>query len=387
MAATQRVQPPVSTTEAPAGRLPPGFDGPRACGPFELAPDLDMINLVFRTQAAVGVPRAPNMGWAYSHVYNPANLENVRIVCHQGQPVSSVGIHPTEVQTPRGAIGVGGINAVGTHPDFRHHGLASLTMLDAHARMREIGMHVGLLGTGISNWYRKLGWERAGQQRSFTFDRSNVTYLPDARDLDVTEDWRAHVDELCALHNSSAAGAVRTPALFTLLAARKAERIFVARQQGRVVAYAAVGGAAVREYAGDTEMVAALLRQVFAAVEDLPAHSTERRGAQQGQFELSVTTPAAPTGLPALLLDLGIPNSLGYLGMLLILDAPGLFDALKIDVGLERTADGWQLRHDGHTLHVTERELTKLVFGPERWRGFAPDLFPIDFYQWSMDRV
>src|SRR5947209_6827864 len=156
------------------GALPAGFDGPRACGPYDLAPVVDLINFVFRTQPAAGSPRAPDMGWDYTHVYHPANLANVRIVRHHGRPVASVGIYPTAVQTPRGTLRVGGISAVATHPDYRRLGLATRTMVDAHARMREIGVHVGLLGTGIANWYRKLGWERAGQQWQFTFDRRNV---------------------------------------------------------------------------------------------------------------------------------------------------------------------------------------------------------------------
>src|SRR5687768_17150812 len=148
--------------ETTRGKLPEGYDGPRACGPYELAPMLDMINLVFRTQPDSGPPRAPSMGWDYSHVYNPDNLSNVRIVCHQGKPVSAVGIYETAVRTPRGTVRVGGINAVGTHRDHRRLGLNTLTMEDAHDTMRAAGLHVGLLGTGISNYYRKMGWERAG---------------------------------------------------------------------------------------------------------------------------------------------------------------------------------------------------------------------------------
>ena len=290
------------TPAAPDGRLPAGFDGPRACGPYELAPDLDLLNLVFRTQAAAGPPRAPSMGWDYSHVYNQHNLENVRIVCHGSRPVASVGIYPTRVQTPRGTIGVGGINAVGTHPEYRRLGLATLTMQDAAARMREIGMHVGLLSTGITNWYRKLGWERAGRQRTFTFDRRNVTSLPEPADLEVTDDWQPHLDELCALRNASGVGAVRTPEVFALLAARKASHVFVARRAGSVVAYATASGASLREYAGAAEDVLALLRHAFGVLEELPARSTERRGPQQGQFELTVQTPAGqrwPAGPPA----------------------------------------------------------------------------------------
>ena len=384
MAVAQRAD----TPAAPDGRLPAGFDGPRACGAYELAPDLDLLNLVFRTQAAAGPPRAPSMGWDYSHVYNQHNLENVRIVCHESRPVASVGIYPTRVQTPRGTIGVGGINAVGTHPEYRRLGLATLTMQDAAARMREIGMHVGLLSTGITNWYRKLGWERAGRQRTFTFDRRNVTSLPEAPGLDVTDDWQPHLEELCALQQASGVGAVRTPEAFALLAARKASHVFVARRAGSVVAYATTGGTSLREYAGAAEDVLALLRHAFGVLEDLPARSTERRGPQQGQFELTVQTPAGSGDLPALLLDRGIPSALTYVGMLLILDPPRLFEALGIDAAVEHGPGGiWRVSHGGASLRLTQGELVKLVFGPERSPGFAPDLFPIDFYQWPTDRV
>jgi GNAT superfamily N-acetyltransferase len=381
------------TPAAPDGRLPAGFDGPRACGPYELAPDLDLINLVFRTQAAAGPPRAPSMGWDYSRVYNQHNLENVRIVCHGSRPVASVGIYPTRVQTAHGTIGVGGINAVGTHPEYRRLGLATLTMQDAAARMREIGMHVGLLSTGITNWYRKLGWERAGRQRTFTFDRRNVTSLPapaDLEDLEVTDDWQPHLDELCALRNASGVGAVRTPEVFALLTARKASHVFVARRAGSVAAYVTASGASLREYAGAAEDVLALVRHAFGVLEELPARSTERGGPQQGQFELTVQTPAGAGsgGLADLLLDRGIPSALTYLGMLLILDPPRLFEALRIEATVEHDADGaWRLSHGGASLRVTDGELVKLVFGPERTPGFAPDLFPIDFYQWPTDRV
>ena len=51
------------------------------------------------------------------------------------------------------------------------------------------------------------------------------------------------------------------------------------------------------------------------------------------------------------------------------------------DVELERSDSGWRVGHGGRSLDLTERELVKLVFGPERYPDFAPDLFPIHFYQ------
>jgi hypothetical protein len=75
------------------------------------------------------------------------------------------------------------------------------------------------------------------------------------------------------------------------------------------------------------------------------------------------------------------------MGMLIILDPPGLFAALGVDAAVERRDDGWRLRHGGGALDLTEGELVKLVFGPERRPDVAPDLFPLECYQWPLDRV
>ena len=172
-----------------------------------------------------------------------------------------------------------------------------------------------------------------------------------------------------------------------MLVRRKTPRLFVALRAGRPVAYVATAGSVVREYGGETADVAALLRHVFGAVEDLPARSTERSGAQQGQFEMQVQTPDAAAGLPALLLDLGVPTALTYLGMLAVLDPPALFAALNVDAAVERRGDVWRLRLDGRVHDLSPGELVKLVFGPERRPDVDPDRFPIDFYQWPADRV
>jgi hypothetical protein len=288
-------------------------------------------------------------------------------------------------------VEVGGINAVATHPDYRRLGLGTATLVDSWRQMDTQGVQLGLLSTGISNYYRKLGWERAGRQRQFTFDRANLTSLPAAPDLDVSEDWPPCAPEMAALYDAAtrgaAGGSVRSPERFALLVERKAGRVFVARRGGAVVAYAALSGSTVREHAGAPSDVAALVRRLFPEVERLPPFTTERMGSQQGQYELSVVTPDTPDGLPALLQDLGIPSALHYLGMLAVLDAPALLRALGLPFEVERRGERWHLRHRRQTLDLSAGELTKLLFGPERRPDFAPELLPVPFFQWPLDRV
>ena len=90
-----------------------------------------------------------------------------------------------------------------------------------------------------------------------------------------------------------------------------------------------------------------------------------------------MTTPALRTGLTALLSQPGIPHTLGYLGMIAILDAPGLFEALHLhDVALAPSDRGWLMRHAGHTLDLTPTRLVKFVFGPERVPRFCARSVP-----------
>ena len=309
-------------------------------------------------------------------------------MARNGRIVSSVAIYPTAVRTPRGQISVAGINCFGTDPDYRRQGLGARVLEDAHAKMRADGHHIGLLRTYIPNYYRRLGWEYGGRQRTFVLDRGNILMLPSPAGLEVTEDWRAHVDELARLHDREPLAADRALEFFALVMERKFRRVFVAKRRGAVVAYAAVSANAVRETGGAPEDMAALLNRVYSELDDSDAPTSVYKGERVAALEMEVETPDTPDGLPGYLLSRGVPNHLGYAGMVLILNAQRLLDALHIgDVGLEPRKGGWRLRHDGKTLDLNQRQLVKLIFGPERFPDFAPDVFPIDFYQWSMDRV
>jgi cytoskeletal protein CcmA (bactofilin family) len=58
--------------------------------------------------------------------------------------------------------------------------------------------------------------------------------------------------------------------------------------------------------------------------------------------------------------------------MIKILDAPALFAALRISADIEPREASWRLRLGGATTQLTEGELVKLVFGPERRPGLVP---------------
>ncbi len=369
---------------------PEDLDGPRACHPHELPGMLDLANLVMRTlETPKGRPPThPSIGFDYPHVFHPGNLENIRIFVHRGRVVCGAGIYATVVRTPRGQISVGGICCVATHPDYRGQGLATQVMQDAHERMRSNRHHIGLLSTLIDDFYRKLGWETAGRQRFFTFDRGNIQFLPGGADLELTEDWRPWIRELNALHLQQPIVAPRSDGRFRLLMERKAARIFVGIRNGEVAAYACVGDQTVREYGGELEDVGALLKAVFSELDDPETSTTERAPGARATIQMHVQTPDTRVGLPGLLIQRGIPNHLQGLGMIKLIDVEGLLASLELSQ-IRATREGrmWRLSNGEIAQTLTERALVKLFFGPESRPDFSIDVFPLDFYQWPPDRV
>ena len=370
--------------------VPDGYDGPRACRPHEFGAMLDLQNLALRTlNSRAGEPqRWPSMGADWPHVYYPENIENIRVITHSGLVVSAVAIAPSTVLTPRGRIEVGGINGFVTHPAHRKRGLGTAVLHDAHRVMRASGHHIAMLGTVSQNYYRRFGWEMGMRQRRHTLDRANITLLPPSPDVEITEDWRPHVAALKAMHDREPVRADRDEHYFALVAQSRAERLPVALQGGKPVAYVAERQREIAEYGGDVAATVALIRRVLRDIDDPHASTTDRPPGESTIVTLDVIVPESDHGLAGLLLETGIPFAQTHHYMIKVINLESLLRALDLDqVQATPVGGGWRLECGGCTLEVSDCELVKLLFGPERFPRFAPELFPLDFFQWPLDQM
>jgi hypothetical protein len=73
--------------------------------------------------------------------------------------------------------------------------------------------------------------------------------------------------------------------------------------------------------------------------------------------------------------------------MLRVVNARHLLGKVAPGVALEEDDDSFVVRADGESARLNRRELTKLIFGPERLCPIGRGVVPIPFYQWSLDRV
>jgi len=351
-------------------------EGPRGCTPYEVAPALDLMNLVFRH------PDEPTVGTQWAHVYRESNCENMRIMKVNGKVVAHSGILYEDVQSPRGVIKLAGIGSVCCHPDYRKRGYASAVVEDCAKKMRADGASVGLLGTGILDWYRRMGWELAGRCYSFQVDAGNIELLPELKGAEMAEGLENDLENILELYKAHGLGAERTPELFSVLLGRPGTEIYTARRNGKLLAYIIASGTSVDEYGGDVPTVAGLIRNLYQRKRSSAGATSERC------TWLSLTTPHIETGLPGLLVDSGFAPSRDYLGMMKITDARVLLEGLGLgDIKVEEEADKIALTYKGKKIELSGRQLVKLVFGPERVADFLPDVFPVTFYQWPLDRI
>ena len=372
---------------------PEEIEGPRAATQMELGGALDLANLVLRT---LGTPpgepqRRPTIGSDYPHVFNPANLENLRVCVHRGRVVCGVSIYPGTVVTPRGPIRVGGINALVTQPEYRRLGLATRIMEDAHNRMREAGLHVAQLSTKIHDYYRKLGWETAGRQRSYGVDRGNVDLLGGNAETSghaVREDWKNWLPDLARLHAAEPLHADRSAESFRLLLHCKADTALVHVQDQTASAYVVLRGASVVEHAGPLALVLELLGAAFARLDNPGAATSERVPGQRATVEMSVLT-VADSPLARHLDSLGLPGEMAYQGLMKLLDPVGMLAGLSGELPTITALDSGRYSVSLRSLkaELSERELVRLLFGPERHGVLGAALQPLDYMLWPLERV
>lgn len=395
------------TEQQPQALDPQHFDGPRAPRLDEREPLLSMINEIFRVTR--GLP--PTIGTDWAHVYAPENLANVNVIFDPGAgsehtPVASTGVWANDVVVHGARLRVGGINCVGTLPEYRRFGLGTQTMAAAHATLRRLGCHVGLLSTGIANWYRRLQWEEAGMVRTYLLNRGNVDLLPALPSGltlrliplaagTITPD-PAVLDALLRLAAQAPLGGIRTPALLRqLLEARRVEQVAFLEGDAGPLAYGLLHGHTLIEWGGETRLVAALVRAWFDRLDD-PRASTSARsgsGAPAAFRTLQVQTPGWSHPLVLWFDEWRLPFHSDYLGMLYLVDPQAILDAYGIRAvrvvpdAAGPEAEWWRVEAGPVSMQLDRRQLTKLFFGPERISPALSDIFPLPFWQWRLDHV
>lgn len=87
------------------------------------------------------------------------DLGSILVAVHDGELVSSVSIFYRIMMLGGEQVKMGAIGAVCTKPEYRGRGLASRLLQHAADFMRDHGIQISLLTSGIWSFYEKLGWQ------------------------------------------------------------------------------------------------------------------------------------------------------------------------------------------------------------------------------------
>ena len=235
----------------------------RAVRRNELDPTLALVNRVFRT----GVDQ--DMSTDYPLVFDPSNLENLRVVAEGGHILSHAAMARRELREHGCVLPISMICAVATDPEHRRRGAASRIMEDATEAMAARGDAFGLLWTGPArDFYRRLGWEVVGS--------NGWAYLVEpqlARRLEQPLPVRAFQAErdlarIMQIHEAQPRQLTRTQADYRRLLGLPKSEVWVAEEKGRVEGYLVVARAynksGVVEWGGTSGALSSLLARVLA---------------------------------------------------------------------------------------------------------------------------
>ena len=125
----------------------PQMEEARPVRPEELDPTLALVNRVFRT----GVDQ--DMSTDYPLVFDPGNLENLRVVAEGGHILSHAAMARRELRENGCVLPISMICAVATDPEHRRRGAASRIMEDATEAMAARG---DAFGTAVDRTRQRL---------------------------------------------------------------------------------------------------------------------------------------------------------------------------------------------------------------------------------------
>ncbi len=162
---------------------------------------------------------------------------------------------------------IGVLVSVATHPDCRKRGYAAEAVKSLQAQMLEEGFDLGLLWTGVPEFYLKLEWELVEQRgATILLERARLAEIP-SPELTISRfDPYQHAEDVHALHERESIRFLRsTQESRILLTLPKVETSVATRDdqvRGYVVHAKGCNKRGLVEYGGELEAIATLAGHV-----------------------------------------------------------------------------------------------------------------------------
>ena len=230
------------------------MDPPRSLQTDDLPQAIGLLDQIFRLDRGI---TDQSVLTDFPLVFDPANRHRCLGVFHEGRVVSHAAVWPRTLVIDGTRLKAGIIVLVATLPEYRRRGLAAALMRELEAIMRHESYDLGMLWTGVPDFYHRLGWETV-EPRGWIVEPG--TAESDDGPLEIVDlSTDSHLDVIQALHEDGPVHTRRTAEEFERLLELPKLDISVAIDDRRTVGYLVTGRAVNKrgliEYAGDTETV------------------------------------------------------------------------------------------------------------------------------------
>jgi len=222
----------------------------------------ELLDDVFRRNRGI---TDQNMLADFPLVFDPSNYSNCHVIVEDGRIVSHAAHWERALVVGEARLKVGVVVAVSTDPDYRQRGHAAALMRSLQESIHQEGYDLGLLWTGVPDFYRKLGWETVSPE-GWLFDMGSAQLRETGCDAVRFIDGQ-YLDDIIALYKQEPVRFTRTRDESVALLSLPKIDIWTAVDNGSARAYLVYGGGVnkpgIIEYGGDATGIVGLLSHVL----------------------------------------------------------------------------------------------------------------------------
>jgi hypothetical protein len=378
------------------------LEGPRAPHEKEFTHVLEFLNQTLRSHGTHSLSQVSNnseQNWSIAEEYptalNTSNLANIRIITENDHILSHAVLKPMIIKSPYINFKVGAIGSVVTEESSRNQGFSKKIIQNCLDSAKSQDCDIAVLWTDIPDFYRKLGFELAGSEISFTIHQE-FTPPEHPYELRFLDSIKVSPDALLKLFNTHTVGSVRTSEEIRKFLKIPNTRLYTAWDpQNQLVAYAVEGKGAdlsgyIHEWGGSTKGLLNLLSWI--------------RIKKQTHF--TIILPLHSLNLMGQLMKIKAQYNQGFLGMIKIVNEESFFIKIKKAAAargvpnliLHKKESGYEFGLPKFTIQCKdEKELVSLLFGPNDIleKNYFPSeaartlnqAFPLDFWIWGWDSI
>lgn len=329
----------------------------------------------------------------YPTALAPNNIHNMSIVCEDEKIISHAVLKTYIVKTPHTILKVGAIGSVVTAPEYRQQGLSTSNINKCLDLASKQECDLAILWTDQFDFYRKLGFELAGFDYSYIFNRTDAFKN---KNLRFVTGNNVDPSALMRLYSQHTVHAVRTAEDFRQFLKIPNSNLYTAwDQSNNLVGYAVEGKGIdlvnyIHEWSGQTDALLDLFQYIR----------------NQKDQPITIMTPSHSQNLRGKLSEVAEVSHQGYLGMLKIVNPEAFFNKVKkvfLAEGFEKPV--FEKQGDqyifgfGLDLYTLEKEtdMLQLIFGPldvntldfvsNETKQKISNILPLPLWIWGWDSI